>query len=562
MTNGLCSNSFLLRLAFVLSCFVSGPAAAITVDSFDGQQSVTAEPFQETFSAIAAPSAIGGSRAVKVIGATGVAGLQIRALTVAGVLSHSQEATVTGSSRITWDGEATPALNPAGLGGIDFYQDGATAMRIEIQSFDFAGGKPLSLTLTVYDSTDPAGNKSSSATITLTGQIVAYTNVVIPFSSFTANGVGGGVDFHNVGAISLFVDGKNPEVDLVLDWVGTNGKCIRLPDANKKVIDLCGVCGGDNSSCSDCVGVPNGTNVKGSPCENGQFGVCRGGTWSQTCQCKRNVEPSGELCDGLDNDCDQATDEAFPLLGQGCGFGSGVCAINGVYTCAANGGMVCDADAKSATYEACENSKGCDGVPGSGLVLDICNLCGGNGTSCLDCNGLPFGTSVLDQCNVCNGANDTCLGCNEKDQTPLLTALDGGAKRQEAIIKTTLSDLRRLKKDGATKRWIEATLKEAHRLQIRNWNLSWTLPRIATVCTNTTLCTAESNTWILEEYRSNADKLRQLSYESVRRLIKARGKRTARETKYQSRTDSVFSENMKLADTVPVFQSECGGKDS
>lgn len=78
---------------------------------------------------------------------------------------------------------------------------------------------------------------------------------------------------------------------------------------------------------------------------------------------------------------------------------------------------------------------GCDHVPLSGLKMDICGICNGDGLSCLDCEGTPFGSSKidcngtcggqlkidcngicggkaeLDKCGICEGHND-CIDCN------------------------------------------------------------------------------------------------------------------------------------------------------
>ncbi len=56
---------------------------------------------------------------------------------------------------------------------------------------------------------------------------------------------------------------------------------------------------------------------------------------------------------------------------------------------------------------------GCDGVPGSGVQLDACGVCGGDGSSCgvVDCAGVPNGTSQLDQCGVCAGDSSSCADC-------------------------------------------------------------------------------------------------------------------------------------------------------
>lgn len=44
-------------------------------------------------------------------------------------------------------------------------------------------------------------------------------------------------------------------------------------------------------------------------------------------------------------------------------------------------------------------------------VFDQCNVCGGNGKSCIDCVGTPFGTAKPDICGVCAGDGSSCLDC-------------------------------------------------------------------------------------------------------------------------------------------------------
>ena len=52
---------------------------------------------------------------------------------------------------------------------------------------------------------------------------------------------------------------------------------------------------------------------------------------------------------------------------------------------------------------------GCDGVPNSGLVFDVCNVCGGDGSTCAGgCNGAG---ATFDVCGVCGGDGSSCLGC-------------------------------------------------------------------------------------------------------------------------------------------------------
>jgi len=131
---------------------------------------------------------------------------------------------------------------------------------------------------------------------------------------------------------------------------------------SKKVLDVCGVCGGDNTTClSGCDKKPRSNKILDA------CGVCGG---------------DGRTCGGC----------------------------NGVP----------EPDPKKRTvYDACgvcggDNStcSDCMGVPYGPSLPDECGVCGGNGTSCLDCEGIPYGTAVVDQCGVCGGDNSTCFGCN------------------------------------------------------------------------------------------------------------------------------------------------------
>jgi len=56
---------------------------------------------------------------------------------------------------------------------------------------------------------------------------------------------------------------------------------------------------------------------------------------------------------------------------------------------------------------------------------DVCDVCGGVGTSCLDCNGIANGPTLVDICGVCGGAGATPT-CS--------SAIPGGVGTLEAVV--------------------------------------------------------------------------------------------------------------------------------
>jgi len=86
-------------------------------------------------------------------------------------------------------------------------------------------------------------------------------------------------------------------------------------------------------------------------------------------------EPSEEICDDEDNDCDEETDEDF-VLGGDCTVGLGQCEATGVTVCSADGGTACSGDAGTPTDEVCDGyDNDCDGFTDSAdptLTLIAC----------------------------------------------------------------------------------------------------------------------------------------------------------------------------------------------
>jgi hypothetical protein len=98
------------------------------------------------------------------------------------------------------------------------------------------------------------------------------------------------------------------------------------------------VCNGRDDDCDGSI--DEGLTVPTSLCNS--TGVCLGtvpvcGATGWTCTYPSTYQAVETLCDDLDNDCDGATDETFPMKGLACGNGVGACRNTGVYACNAAG---------------------------------------------------------------------------------------------------------------------------------------------------------------------------------------------------------------------------------
>ncbi len=176
---------------------------------------------------------------------------------------------------------------------------------------------------------------------------------------------------------------------------------------------------------NDCDGETDEGYPIGVPCDGLDSDQCKNGTWTCSADHKgwecvnESVTDIREACNGLDDDCDDATDEDFPV-GQPCdGVDSDLCE-NGTWTCLADGtGVECVNEAVTDIPETCNGlDDDCDGEtdedfpvgqPCDGADSDLCEkgtwtcLADGTGVECVN-------ETATDIPEACNGLDDDCDG--------------------------------------------------------------------------------------------------------------------------------------------------------
>jgi hypothetical protein len=193
-----------------------------------------------------------------------------------------------------------------------------------------------------------------------------------------------------------------------------------------------------------CDGIDNNCDGKkdegfaiGGTCSAGRGGCSRSAQWvcsadgfGAVCPAVP-LQPTPEVCDGVDNDCDGALDEDYKPESVQCGLG--VCQASGTTACVA--GKVqssCVPKPAAASDLTCDGrDDDCNGEIDED-VARLAEVCNGRDDDCdgmidesLSCGNAPAATCVARGAEVCNGEDDDCNGRFDENN---VCGLSGDAK--------------------------------------------------------------------------------------------------------------------------------------
>ncbi|MEX0595384.1 MAG: hypothetical protein WD512_02710, partial [Candidatus Paceibacterota bacterium] len=172
-----------------------------------------------------------------------------------------------GISRIIWDADhSNTQVISHQLGNYNLIADGSTKLILEILSFDAPANAEINLEFQIYNGANTFAVQRKS----ILQPISKSEPLEFSFSNFIQGAGSVGVfDLQKVSAIELQIHGLDQDIDLQLASIKTDA-CPILPDTKNQVLDSCGICNGNNTSCLDCQGIINGKAKKD------RCGVCNG----------------------------------------------------------------------------------------------------------------------------------------------------------------------------------------------------------------------------------------------------------------------------------------------
>jgi hypothetical protein len=164
-----------------------------------------------------------------------------------------------------------------------------------------------------------------------------------------------------------------------------------------------------------CYPGPEGSESRGV-CAEGMRTCDPGGHWLE---CEKAVVPTKELCNGVDDDCNGQVDDGFQREGTQCWNGEGECKAEGTFQCSDNGKeSTCSAPVIQPSTEICDGKDNdCDGQTDEGDTRGAgaecrsgkVGVCSTGHTTCVGAE-MKCVQDKQPSIEICNKLDDDCDG--------------------------------------------------------------------------------------------------------------------------------------------------------
>lgn len=149
--------------------------------------------------------------------------------------------------------------------------------------------------------------------------------------------------------------------------------------------------------------------------------------------------------------------------------------------------------------------------------------------------------------------------CTDVDITETQFQIDGGIRKQERFVRRATRKLLKVSSRRANQRFSRKAKATASELNIRGWNLTWSIPSISTVCeTITPFCVSSNvNEVTVSNYIDSSTQLNELLLQVVSRTAQERGEETKADRRLLVRGQKLFEANASAASSIPPVTITC-----
>lgn len=175
----------------------------------------------------------------------------------------------------------------------------------------------------------------------------------------------------------------------------------------------------------------------------------------------------------------------------------------------------------------------------------------------MDCLGVFRGTAQFDRCGVCNGDGTSCLGCEDVNISGQQFLIDGTSLDQAKLVQRVSRLILKDKRAKARSRNLASnSITRAQALYQDSWGKTWSLPQIATSCSNTQFCVQSDNSGTISSVLDNSAQLQALTSKVVAELRKVRKDRRLGGS-YLKKAAKLHNVNVTESAKIPASTSSC-----